>query len=324
MLRPTARRAWRLALALHATLLHAPVALLVAGAGCMALAASSDIANTFDAPRHGGPWPALLLFLTLALAFGCFLLATRRNSLSASSTHQASHSRIARAARFFIYPLLLWALLTSYQTVGILARGMATSLTTSHVSYGSDDLYYNQFDAVLVLRGENPYTGAWLRAASAYFDTLAYTPLRRGRFSDPRHDPSQAQLDAVCAAYLANPHANPPEVDPATTHSYPAGAFLVDVPFVWVGIPSAAFEQILLLLALLAAVIAVTPPRWRLVVALLVFATADGARAVTGADFEIWPLALLALAWITRDRSPAFSLSTLRFGGNPGPAFSLS
>ncbi|HLJ81188.1 MAG TPA: hypothetical protein VKT52_06880, partial [Ktedonobacterales bacterium] len=243
-------------------------------------------------------WPALLLFLTLALALACFLLATRRDL----PRILVRHPQVARAARLFIYPLLLWAALTSYQTVGILARGTATSLTTTHVSYGSDDLYYNQFNAVLVLRGENPYTGPWLRAASAYFHTLAYTPLRLGRFSDPRHYPTQAELDAVFAAYLANPHANPPEVDPATTHSYPAGAFLVDVPFVWAGVPSVAFEQILLLLALLAAVIAVTPPRWRIVVALLVFATADGARAVTGADFEIWPLALVAFAWLTRYR----------------------
>lgn len=298
------RRGRRAALAAHTVLLRAPAPLLVAGGGCMALAASSDIANTFDAPRRGGPWPALLLFVTLALALLLFILATRRDLPRAV----AGHPRLARAARLFIYPLLLWALLTSYQTVGILARGTVTSLTTAHVSYGSDDLYYNQFDARLVLHGKNPYTGEWLRAASAYFDTLAYTPLRRGHFADPRHYPSQLEMDAIFTAYLANPHANPPEVDPATTHSYPAGAFLVDVPFVWAGVPSVAFEQILLLLALFAAVIAVAPPRWRLLVTLLLFATADGARAVTGADFEIWPLALLAFTWIARDRRWASAL----------------
>ena len=303
-----ATRTRRAARALHVSLLRTPAALLVAGAGCMSLAASSDIANTFDAPRRGGPWPALLLFLTLALAFAGFLLATHRAPLHILTRLP----RATRAARLFIYPLLLWALLTSYQTVGILARGTVASLTTTHVTYGSDDLYYNQFDAMLVLRGKNPYSGDWLRAASAYFHTLAYTPLRRGRFADPRHYPTRAELDAVFTAYLANPHANPPEVDPATTHSYPAGAFLVNVPFVWAGIPSLAFEQILLLLALLIAVIAISPPRWRVIVALLLFATADGARAVTGADFEIWPLALVAFAWITRDRR---WVSALLLGG---------
>src|SRR5260370_1376456 len=58
-------------------LLHTPPPLLLAGLGCAALAPSSDVANTFDAPRRGGPLPALLLFLPLALAFALFFLALR-------------------------------------------------------------------------------------------------------------------------------------------------------------------------------------------------------------------------------------------------------
>ena len=282
----------------HERLLRTPPGLLLAGGGCMALAASSDIANTFDSPRRGGPAPALLLCLTLALAFVCFLLSARRNSLS----WPVGRPRVARIARYFIYPLLVWTLLTSFQTAGILVRGAAHSLTASSVSYGSDDLYYNHYNAMLVLRGENPYTGNRLRAESAYFHSLAYTPLRRGRFADPRHYPTQAEMDAVFAAYLAHPQRSPLEIDPATMHSYPAGAFLVNVPIVWAGIPSVAFGQILLLLALLAAIIVTAPPRWRVLVALLLLATADGVREVAGADFEIWPLGFVAFAWITRDR----------------------
>lgn len=297
-------RARHVVLALHRALMGMPTGLMLAGAGCMALAASSDIANTFDSPRRGGPWPASLLFLTLTLSIACFLLATRRDPLP----HLTRRPKLMRAVRLFVYPLLLWALLTSYQTAEILIRGTATSLSTTQVRYGSDDLFYNHYGALLVLQGQNPYSGSRLRAEAAYFHSFAFTPIRRGRFADSRQYPTQAEMDAVFAAYLADPRSNPPEIEPATLHSYPAGAFLVDVPFVWAGIPSVAFGQILLLLALLVAIIVAAPPRWRLIVALLLLATADGARAVTGADFEIWPLALVAFAWLARDRRWASAL----------------
>ena len=301
--------------ALHRRLVNAPSGILLAGGGCMALAASSDIANTFDAPRRGGPLPALLLFLALALAFILFLLATdaagalpQWMSRLASRLSQPGRHILGAAARLFIYPLLLWSLLTAAQTASVVVHGLAASLTTAQVYYGSDDLYYNHYNALLILRGENPYTGNRLLDEVAYFSDSAFTPLMRGRFADPRHYPSRAEMDAVIAEYQAHPGIAPPEVDPATTHSYPAGAFLVNVPGVWAGIPSVAFTQLVLLLALLAAIVWAAPPRWRIVVALLLLATVDGAREVAGADFEIWPLALVAFAWLARDRRWASAL----------------
>jgi hypothetical protein len=295
---PALSRVQRALAALHRALLETPGALLAAGLGCMALAASSDVANTFDSPRRGGPLIASVLFLTLVLAFAAFLAATRL--LPPRSMSPAGGA--ARWARLLVYPVLLWALFTAPQTVGIAAHGLATSLSTPAVHYGSDDLYYNHFNALLVLRGENPYTGPWLAQEVAYFHDRAYTPLRRGRFADPRHYPTRAQMDAVVGDYLADPAHPPAELDPRTTHSYPAGAFLVNVPVVWAGIPSVALTQLLLWLALLAAIVWAAPARWRWMVALLLLAGADGARQVAGSDFEIWPLALVAFAWLTRER----------------------
>ncbi|MGH2487100.1 MAG: hypothetical protein ACRDHE_13910, partial [Ktedonobacterales bacterium] len=92
-------------------------------------------------------------------------------------------------------------------------------------------------------------------------------------------------------------------LDPATTHSYPAGAFLTALPAVWAGAPSIAITQIALFIALVALIAALTPTWWaRVAVALLLLATADGARQVTGADFEIWPLAFLLATWLLGDR----------------------
>ena len=50
------------------TLLDAPIALTLTSLGCVALASSSDLANTFNAPRSGGPLIALALFVALTLA----------------------------------------------------------------------------------------------------------------------------------------------------------------------------------------------------------------------------------------------------------------
>lgn len=284
---------WRALRRSHAWLTSAPGNVLFLGGGCAALAASSDIANSTNAPREGGPLPALLLAATLALAFACFLLAARLQPDVAAKPPRGR----ARVTRYLLYPLLLWALFTGIQTATVIVSALPKTLAAAPARYGSDDLYYNHYNALLVLRGENPYAGPWLAAEARYFGDLAYTPLRRGVFSDPRHYPTNAQMDAVMRAYLRDPAHPPVEIDPATTHSYPAGAFLVNVPGVWAGVASVGFTQILVFLALLALIIRVAPAEWRLALALLALTVTDGAREVTGSDFEIWPLFFLALAW---------------------------
>ncbi|WIG57558.1 MAG: hypothetical protein OJF49_000303 [Ktedonobacterales bacterium] len=280
---------------INKTLLDAPIALTLAGLGCVALALSSDLANTFNAPRSGGAPITLALLVALALTFVCYLAATRLVPIPRLQPHR-------RRFNLLLYPILIWALFTGIQTVTILGTGLVRSLTVSHVRYGSDDLYYNHYNAVLVLHGENPYTGQRLVDEAAYFGEFAFTPIARGRFADPHHYPTQAEMDQVLRAYLAHPESLPSEVDPRTTHSYPAGAFLVVLPFVAAGIPSIAFPQILLFLLLFAAILRITPAPWRLPVALLALSAADGARQAAGSDFEIWPLAFVALAWIVRER----------------------
>jgi uncharacterized membrane protein len=286
----------QLVLRLHRYLLLTPMQLVLAGGGCMALAASSDLANTFDSPRAGGPAIALLLFATLLLAFLLFVLACRRGV-------PASLRRRRHLLRWLIYPIVLWSFFTAYQTSSIVLHGIVTSLSAAaEPRYGSDDMYYNHYNAWLVLHGQNPYVGERLAAALRYFGTTAFTPLARGRFADVRHYPSQAALDAVIRGYLAHPGVIPVEVDPSTTHSYPAGAFLVNLPAVWAGLPSIAITQLLLLLLLLILICRAAPPLWQPLALVLLLSLADGSRQVAGGDFEIWPVALIAMAWIYRDR----------------------
>lgn len=290
-------RVARAARGAHRALVGLPLSVTVAGVGCALVAASSDIANTTDSPRRGGVGSAILLFATLAGAFACFIAAARRGAASPNRQPRREWSRL------LIYPILLWSLFTTAQTAGILWRGAVRGLTVTPARYGSDDLYYNHYNAWLVLHGKNPYTGEWLTSEVGYFGDRAYTPIARGRFSNPRHYPTRAQMDAIVGEYLANPRVTPPELDPATTHSYPAGAFLAALPAVWAGAPSIAITQIALFLALLVLIVSRAPGRLEaLVVALLALATADGARQVSGADFEIWPLAFLSGAWLLAER----------------------
>ncbi len=286
-------------LAAHRVLRALPARVLIAGAGCVALALSSDLANTFDVPRGGGPLAALATCAALVLAFAAFVLAAGELPLP---WLPGAIRRHAHLARWLVYPLLLWAAFTTIQTGGILARGAVTAVAVSPPRYGSDDLYYNQYNAWLLIHGQNPYVGEHLAAEVRFFGATDYTPIARGRFAHVRHYPTRAQMDAVVAEYLARPSSPPPELDPRTTHSYPAGAFLADVPAVALGLPSVALPQIALFLALIAALVWATPPQYRAIVALLALATADGARQVAGSDFEIWPLALVGFAWLARDR----------------------
>jgi len=273
-----------------------PPSLILAGLGCAALAASSDLANSLSPRSH--PLAALATFLTLAAAFGSFLAATRRTA----------PALLAGVLRWLVYPLLLWALFTSAQTLSILAHRLTTPPPSGPAPYGSDAMYYNHYAAVLVLHEQNPYAGDHLAEAIAYFHVRAYTPLARGRFADLRHEPTTREREAAIDAYLADPAHPPPEVDPRTFHSYPAGAFLVAVPAVWAGQPSLALSQLLLFIALAVAIVATAPAGLRLAVGGLLLTTADGVREIAGGDFEIWPLALLVGAWLLRDRRVASAL----------------
>ena len=66
--------------------------------------------------------------------------------------------------------------------------------------------------------------GAWeadrrgcpLRLVSGYnvappYGILGYTPLARGRFADPLHPPTVAEMDALGREYLSDPAHPPPE-----------------------------------------------------------------------------------------------------------------
>jgi len=241
---------------------------------------------------------ALPPFAQLVAALGCFIAAAR----------VSYPARAARFAPWLILPTLLCSTLLIPTTLRNIESGLTQTLIAPPRTYTSDAMYYNHYDALLVLHGINPYVGDHLANVIHTFDIKGYTPIARGRFRDVRHYPTGAAYDAPLAEYLAHPQQLPAEVDPRTVHSYPAGAFLVDVPFLLAGLPTIAFPQVLLFLLLGIALIATAPPGARVGVAVLVLAARTASAQVTGWDFDIWPLALVIGAWLLADRRIASSL----------------
>jgi hypothetical protein len=241
---------------------------------------------------------ALPSFYQLVVMLGCFVAATRL-------TYPA---RVARLAQWVALPALLWISLLIPQTLHNIAYGLTATLQTPLQTYGSDAMFYNHYDALLVLHGVNPYVGDHLADAIHTLHIAGYTPIARGRFSDPRHFPSLPALAVPLREYLAHPQQVPPEIDPRTVHSYPAGAFLVDVPFLWAGVPGISFPQVVLFLLLYVVLFVAAPPGARIGVAVLLLAARMASGQVTGWDFDIWPLALMIGAWLLADRRVASSV----------------
>jgi hypothetical protein len=262
----------------------------------MAFALSNDLPNHVDLPRRSLAIGVLTL-IPFLVAFVCFVAGARL----------AHSARGAQALRWLIVPILLWAGIGTAQSLPVIARELVAT-ASGPTSYQSDAMYYNHYDAQLVLRGKNPYADDDLASAMRQFGILGYTPITRGRFDDPAHPPTVAEMDAVGREYLSDPAHPPTEIDPRTLHSYPAGAILVSLPSVWAGLPSIGLAQLLLFLSLGVGLVVFAPGWSRPVVALILLSDPDAVRRVAEGDFDVWWVALLACAWLLRDRRIASGL----------------
>ncbi len=299
----------RHARAFHAWLQSLPVTLGILVLACGALNLASDLSNTFgNAPRYGGPlvaWATLLAYLAF-FALALLALSARarwyfRQTLSKWAWWHARRAVLVRWQPVARYALLAFVLWTAAQSVPVMAHWPGTLASMRH--YGSDELYYAQYNAWLVLQGQNPYAGEHLAAALRHFGVDNVTLLRAGAYRDPLRYPTPAQTDQIVSSYLANPAAPHPNLAPATTHSYPALSFLIAVPSVWAGSPTLTYVQVAGLLALLAAIVALAPARLRPAVALLCLLPVDGLRSVAGSDFAIWTAAGVGLVWMLEMRA---------------------
>src|SRR5262249_53766450 len=123
-------------------------------------------------------------------------------------------------------------------------------------NYHNDAIAFVHIDADLLRQGKNPYTedGAFWVAAVRWPEAFATPLLGSPAFgSDPLAYPPPKAQGAELARELANPALRKQEnFDPRTVHNYPGGIVWLALPFVWVGLPSVIWVNIIAWGALLA------------------------------------------------------------------------
>lgn len=198
--------------------------------------------------------------------------------------------------------LLASALTLSAATTIVLGVGLIITNTPA-TAYGSDDAAFNHYNARLVLDGVNPYTAdGQFWAAVGAFPHAGATPLRRGRYADSRFGPSLTQLVADVRAELANPATRGPEFDPASLHSYPALAFLVNVPALALGFATTLPISFLALVAFLLAAVWGAPRSLRGGLWLALLSNQILVLLTLRGSFDIIALLPALLAWRALDR----------------------
>jgi hypothetical protein len=217
----------------------------------------------------------------------------------------ANHARLPpKITKGGVLALLLLAVLWSIATNGtlLLQHPLDPSI------YDSDAAGFVHYQAEDVLRGINPYTdttGFW--RAVAQFPAAGATPLQRGQFAQLFFSPPDQAITTLLQADLRNPAQAAPEFDPASLHSYPAGAFLLAVPFIWAGLPSTQPLYALALLLLFGLLVWWTPQGQRMLSLLLLASLALAITLTLRSSFEVICVLCLITAWRLQAKHPVLS-----------------
>lgn len=216
--------------------------------------------------------------------------------------------QLARVAVLVLLGLAaLWSLITS--------GALLIQHPLDPATYDSDAAAFIHYQAEDVLHGINPYTdqsGFW--KAVTQFPNAGATPLQRGQFSQQSFAPADTIVSQLVRAYAQHPDKAGPEFDPASLHSYPAGAFLLAAPFIWAGLPSTQPLYALCLLLLLFLLLRWSPKeqRWQ---TLLIFASLSIAILLTlRSSFEVVCILCILGAWHSQERRAWLSALLLGVG----------
>ena len=244
------------------------------------------------------PFPHWLPVVLLALGLGALVAAT---CIRAPWRPPRRNTRGVGAYRALALAMLLALALSVALMSGLLLISFVPSVTTTR-DYNSDAAAFNHYNAELTLHGVNPYTAdARFWDAVGRFPSVGATPLRRGRYAiGPA--PSFEQMLHDVHAEQTHPNLRGPEYDPTSLHSYPALAFLVYLPGVWLGLPSTAPTTLLFGFALLIAAGWDVRRGQRLLVWGLLLGNQFLLAGAERGSFEVVALLPALLAWRTLDR----------------------
>ncbi len=203
------------------------------------------------------------------------------------------------------YPVtLIIAIVLAVITVGlVLFSATAAAIVPGANLYSSDVMAFSHFDAATILAGHNPYTSdTAISDALRQFPLASITPLRQGIFGTGYVYPSTAAIASAEQSFLRDPRLVAAAIDPATLHSYPALAYLLYVPILWLGVSNILLVNYIVFFGLVAWLVVIASGiecRW---VALLALAAVTIPLMSLLADTEIICFAFLLPAWHYRER----------------------
>jgi len=167
-----------------------------------------------------------------------------------------------------------------------------------------DIFHYNDTTALFqqaaenLIQGKNPYAEANVVSASLSHDVSVFqiTPLRRGLFADAFPYPGLNDLNAFWIEAEKHPEVIPVELE--SRYIYPAGSFLILIPFLLVGIQDIRIVFALLVIISLMIVIRQTQREGRLVITLAFLVGLETITSIAAGDTGVLQFPFLLLAWI--------------------------
>ncbi len=195
--------------------------------------------------------------------------------------------------------LTMILLINSYYTI----LGHISDLFTGN--YHTDAISYIHEDADLLLQGRNPFTADdafW--TACLRWPNASATPLLGSKLfgNNPADYPSFKKTIAAQTAEALNPALRSNNFDPGIVHNYPAGIIWLALPFIWAGLPSMIWLNLILFAVMVGIILARAPreERWPLGLALVAAPAFLDRGLFINFDVDCLVFALAAWNWLDK------------------------
>ena len=171
----------------------------------------------------------------------------------------------------------------------------------------NDGTALSQQAAENLLNGQNPYAHAnIIQALLKYHGAYdRVTPLRIDTFSNIFPYPTNSQLQQLWNKAIQTPSEVPPELENRVC--YPAGAFLLPAPFIWLGITDIRIVYAIFIVLGLAYAVWVIPKQRRLLFIGALVISLDLWNSVAGGETGSLCFPLLLVAWLALNRNLGLS-----------------